>query len=176
MLKIRDLKGMENVSPEWSDKFEAFIPIWLESLVPHYKVAKEYGADMLELVNTMYLTNYPDDLIVNGVHYYLVERPGIGKILSFNSNFQYYPVNWKERFKEYAGDVDNLSDWLFYHTHTTRYMNREAPYNELRIRIERLFREITGDDSVGFDFGSTSYILLNPEMRWYIKSYKSLES
>lgn len=179
---IRDLKDMEKVSKEWIDAFEEYIPKWVESLVPHYEVAKEYNVDVLELSNTMYLGDTPPEIIKNGIHYYLHEKSVLGRTLSFNGNSGYYPVNWKEGFEkdykelENRSDIERINDWMYYSNHLCRYNNRKEPYDELAKRIEAYFRELVGNETVLFDLGSTSYILLDPSKKWHINHYKKLET
>ncbi len=178
---IRDLSGIDRVRKEWIDTFEEYIPKWLESLVPHYEVAKEHGADVLALSNVMYIGEHPEELVVDDVHYYLGEYPALGKELSFNGNHGHYPANWKDGFdKVYVEPKSPYGapslDSLYVGQYLTRYLNRKAPNDVLRLRIQKRFRELVGDDKLLFDFGYTSYILLNPEKQWYINSYKLTEA
>lgn len=169
MQLIKDLYGMENVSAKWIEAFENYIPLWLETLIPHYKVAKVLGADILCLVNNMYMGKMPEDIVVNGVHYYFTDTPLFGKTLSFNSNHSYYPCNWEDGFKKiYHEDLNEssqFSDWLYSHNHTWRFLNRKDPYNVCPQRIEKLFIDMVDDDSILFDFGSTSYIIFNHSLK-----------
>ena len=169
MQLIKDLYGMENVSAKWIEAFENYIPQWLETLIPHYKVAKELDADILCLVNNMYMGKTPEDIVVNGVHYYFTDTLLFGKTLSFNSNHAYYPFNWEDGFKkvypEDMNDSTRFSDWMHTHHHLWRFLNRKQPYNEFSKRVETLFRQMVGDDSILFDFGCTSYIIFNHSLK-----------
>lgn len=172
MLLIRDLKNMDKVDPVWINTFEEYIPKWLESLIPHYEVAKQYNADVLSLVNLFFMgDSEPDDMIINGIHYHIGDYPLLGRELAFNSAGGYYPCNWEDGFsKIYSEPVDKYgipmtSIWLYTRDYLWRYLNRMTPYNELSKRIERLFQQMIGNDNVAFDFGSTSYILLNPSKK-----------
>ena len=175
MLQIRDLHNMDKVSTEWIEGFETYIPKWLDSLIPHYELGKEYGVDVVALCNVMYFGDKPEEIERNGVHYYLIDTPTLGKTLEFNGNRGYYPCNWEDGFDlelkyppvDKYGIPKNF-DWLYTHNHLWRWLNRKTPYNELSKRIEKLFQQITNDDSVLFDFGSTSYILFDHKRRAYL--------
>lgn len=180
---IRDLKDMDKVSPEWVDTFEDYIPKWIESLVSHYEVAKRYGAEILQLGNVLYWGDKPQEITENNVHYYLADTPTFGKVLSFNGNKEHYPCSWKDGFaKIYPGPKNDpygaqkIYESIYYDKYLWRYLNRKAPNNELSKRIEKYFQNLINDDTVLFDFGSTSYILLDPSKKWHIDHYKHLES
>lgn len=180
---IRDLKGMDKVSPEWVDTFEDFIPKWLESLVPHYELAKKGDADVLQLGNAMYFGEKPQEITENNVHYYLADTALLGKMLSFNGDIEHYPCSWREGFeKVYPGPKNDtygsqrIADFMYYDSYVCRYWNRKKPYDELAKRIEKHFQELIDNDTVLFDFSTTSYILLNPSKKWYIDHYKYLEA
>lgn len=172
---IRDLKNMDMVSSEWIEAFEAYIPKWLETLIPHYEIGKEYGVDVVDLSNVMYFGDKPEEIERNGVHYYLTDTWCLGKSIAFNGNKGYYPCSWEDGFdknlmyppvNEY-GAPKNF-DWLYTHHHLWRWLNREAPYNELSKRIEKLFQQITGDSQILFDFGCRSYILFDHKRKAYL--------
>lgn len=178
MQLISDLKNMEMVSPEWIEAFESYIPSWLNSLVPHYMVAKQNKIDLIALENVVTMGgDEPERIEMNGTQYYIQTSPYVGRLLSFNATNSYFPCNWKEGFdKVYTpkSESQHLSDWLWYHSYVTRYLNREPPYDELGKRIEDLYRRLVNDNEVWFDFGSTSYILMNNNLKWYINNYKHL--
>lgn len=178
MRLIRDLKNMDRVSPDWIDAFENYISSWLNSLVPHYIVAKQHKIDLIALENVFTMGGEELERIeMNNIHYYIHNIPGAGRMLSFNANNGYFPCNWKEGFdKVYTPESESqhTSDWLWYSSYVTRYLNRNPPCDELGKRIERLFREMVNDNDVGFDFGSTSYILMNNNLKWYINNHKHL--
>lgn len=147
-------------------------------MVPHYKVAKQNKIDLIALENVLTMGEEElEQIEMNNIHYYIQNIPGVGRILSFNANNGYFPGNWKEGFEKVytpESDSQHTSDWLWYSSHVTRYLNRKPPYDELGKRIEILFREMVNDYDVGFDFGSTSYILMNNNLKWYINNYKHL--
>lgn len=168
---IRDLKGFENVSDEWKDAFEDYIPKWLESLIPHYEVGKEYGVDVVELRNVMYFGEKPEDIERNGVHYYLSDSLALGRTLAFNGNIG-FPCSWEDHLEYTLTDdtwgIKKLNDWRLTHYYLWRWLNRKEPYNEPSKRIEKLFQQMTGDDSILFDFGCTSYILFDHKRKKYL--------
>lgn len=174
-LLVRDIESIkEHVDPKWIETFEVYIPQWLESLVPHYEIAKSHGVDVFDMSNHLYWGDKPEEIVVNDVHYFLDESQLLGKTLSFNADY-YYHCDWEDGMEKiYTAPVWKYCscshDWMYYHHYLWRFLNRKAPYDIVRKRVEKLFQQIIGDESVIFDFGCRSYILFNPSKLWYINN------
>ena len=181
---IRDLNGIDRVSREWVDAFEAYIPNWITSLIPHYEVAKSVGANVLLLQNVIsFGGDTSTKLDVNGVHYYVNENDWrFGKSVCFNANDGYCAANWKDGFdKVYTepptlpnGISPALNDWIHYESYTCRYSNQKAPYDELSKRIEAYFQQLINDTTVGINFGSTSCVILDLSKRKAVQCHLKL--
>ena len=68
---MKGLKDAEKLSPNFRKTFEEFIPLWLESLLPHYEEAKKTGVDYLYLANILPVSAPCTLYEKNGIGYHL---------------------------------------------------------------------------------------------------------
>ena len=176
---IKDLKYADELTPDFTDTFEEFIPLWLNYLVPFYQEAKKNGDDMLELVNYKPMGAECELYENNGIGYYRHKSCGLS-LLGFNSEYKYQPVNWYECFRAFKPEVEEdqtkrISNFTYYNFYVSRIHNAKPPFNELANRIDSHFKAITGDSIVGFSFGNKSFIYFNDKAKAHIALYHKLD-
>ena len=176
---IRDLELTDRLTLDFVDAFEEFVPIWINHLLPFYQEAKSKGDDILELVNIKPMGAVCELYEKDGVGYYRHQSCGLS-ILGFNSDYKYQPVNWYECFKSFRPDVDEdetkrVCNFGIYNAYFSRIFNMKPPYNGLAKRVNDYFKTITGDSTVGFSLGYTSYIYFNKKGKDYIYLYHMLD-
>lgn len=177
------IKGLElanRLTPDFADAFEIFFPIWLQNLIPFYQEAKSKGDDILELVNIMPMGAECELYEKDGVGYYRHKSSGLS-MLGFNSDYKYQRVGWRECLRqlnpklENEDPVDRAINFVFYDSYMSRISNTKPPYNELAKRIDAYFKTITGNSTVGFSLGYTSYIYFNKKGEDYIYLHHMLD-
>ena len=174
---IKDLPWASSLSERFSDAFEKFLPKWIESLLPYYQEGKELGVDLFSLQNIMNLRTHHSNTYVyekNGICYNLTKNQ-INK-LSFNGDNEYRKCNWLECFCDFLPNYDtasleNINNSLYYSRYITRCHNIHPENAELANRCNSYFRQVTGDDSVVFSLGRTSFICYNEEGNKYVQKY-----
>ena len=176
---IRDLELANKLTPDFVDAFEDFVPIWINHLLLFYQEAKSKGDDILELVNYKPMGAECEQYEKDGVGYYRHQSCGLS-MLGFNSDHKYQPVNWYKCFRSFRPDVDaaetkRVCNFSIYNAYFSRIFNTKPPYNELAKRIDAYFKAITGDSTVGFSLGYTSYIYFNNKAKAHIVLYHKLD-
>ena len=134
--------------------------------------------DILELVNYKPMGAECELYEKDGVGYYRSKSFELS-MLGFNSDHKYQPVNWYECFRNFRPDVDadeikRVCNFSIYNAYFSRIFNTKPPYNELAKRIGAYFKAITGDSTVGFSLGYTSYIYFNDKAKAHIALYHKL--
>ena len=176
---IRNIELANRLTPDFIDAFEEFVPKWQQHLIPFYQEAKSKGDDILELVNYKPMGAECELYEKDGVGYYRQKPSGLS-MLGFNSDYKYQPVNWYECFRSFRPDVDEdetkrICNFSIYNAYFSRIFNTKPPYNELAKRIDAYFKAITGDSTVGFSLGYTSYIYFNKKGEDYIYLHHMLD-
>ncbi len=176
---IRDLELANRLTPDFVDAFEEFIPAWIKHLLPFYQEAKSKGDDILELVNHKPMGAECELYEKDGVGYYRHKSSGLS-LLGFNSDYKYQPVNWYECFHLFNPGIkesqqDRISNSLYYNSYMSRISNTKQPYDELAKRIDAHFKTITGDSTVGFSLGNTSFIYFDKKGENYIYLHHMLD-
>lgn len=176
------LDNIEKLTPTFRDAMEKFIPGWLETLLPYYQEAKQNGDDILELANYKPMGAVCNLYTKNGISYYHFTTGNGLKILAFNSDDGYRRVNWRECLIEQYPDFDIDPDAkmgkfceltknaLYFDSYAWRVFNRKPPYDDLNNKIDAYFKQLTGDDKVGFSLSSTSMLYFNPRAKMYINN------
>ena len=168
---MKGLKNADKLSPNFRKTFEEFIPLWLESLLPHYEEAKKTGVDYLYLANILPVSAPCTLYEKNGIGYHLSVNHGL-KELAFNSKHHYVKCNWNECFEMMYPDVDNVSDFCYYHSYMSRLWNKKPEMNEWAERINQCFQDITGDRDVIFSLGSESAIIFNKSVLGFLDQFR----
>lgn len=176
---IRDLELADRLTPDFVDAFEEFVPIWIKHLFPFYQEAKSKGDDILGLENFKPMGAECELYEKDEVGYYRYKSCGLS-ILGFNSDYKYQLVNWYECFKSYRPDVEDeqtkrICNFGIYNAYFSRIFNMKPPFNELANRVNAYFKTITGDSTVGFSLGYTSYIFYNKNGADYIYLHHMLD-
>ncbi len=66
-----------------------------------------------------------------------------------------------------------LQKYIFYFDHYVwRLFNRKPPYDDLKNKVDSYFKQLTGDNGVGFSLSSTSMLYFNEKAKWYIDQYR----
>lgn len=176
---IKDLDLAKSLTPDFVDAFEEFVPVWINHLLPFYQEARNCGDDLLGLENFKPMGAECELYEKDGVGYYRHKSSGLS-MLGFNSGYKYQPVNWYECFRSFRPDVDEdetkrICNFSIYNAYFSRIFNTKSPYNELAKRIDAYFKAITGDSTVGFSLGCTSYIYFNKKGEDYIYLHHMLD-
>ena len=69
-------------------------------------------------------------------------------------------------------DVDNVSDFCYYHSYMSRLWNKKPEMNEWAERINQCFQNITGDRDVIFSLGSESAIIFNKSVLEFLDQFR----
>ncbi len=181
MIKLQFLKNNKLLAPDYIDALEDFLPLWLESLVPHYQEAKRQNVELLALTNYLCLGTHPTLYENNGIGYHLMENKALGGMeLAFDSAYKYQKVNWSECFEnEYPELFKDPTQRVINFGGTSSYMSRlsntKEPYDIIAKQVDDYFKKITGDPGVGFSFGYNSYIYFTDNAKNYIARYHYLD-
>lgn len=177
----KHLQIAKELSPDFVDAFEDFIPKWLNRFLPFYKEAKEKNVELFELVGMIDMgapaTIYEKD----GVGYYLHDVCGIGPVLALDAN---YPgnkeVNWHSCFSHEYPEVESdtlkrLSNFGVYNMYLTRIFNQKPPYDGIEKAVDACFKSITGDPDVFFSISTTSCFYFTDRARSYVNHCMGLD-
>lgn len=174
--------NINNLTPIFREAIEEFIPEWLESLLPYYQETKQNGDDILELSNV--ISSEGEHYEKNGIYYCRHQNSEGLSILAFDSLKGYRKVNWRECLIEKHPDFDRDPDApmgkfceltknsLYFDHYVWRLFNRKPPYDDLKNKVDSYFKQLTGDNSVGFSLSSTSMLYFNEKAKWYIDQYR----
>ena len=175
-------KNINNLTPIFRNAIEEFIPGWLESLLPYYQEAKHSGDDILELSNV--ISSEGEHYEKNGIYYCRHLNDEGLSMLAFDSLKGYRKVNWRECLIEKHPDFDRDPDAsmgifceltknsLYFDHYVWRLFNRKPPYDDLKNKVDSYFKQLTGDNGVGFSLSSTSMLYFNEKAKWYIDQYR----
>lgn len=179
MIFIKDI--MNSSSPKWVDKIEAYIPKWIESLVPYYNAAKNAGADIFRLSNVIYTRDFPTEYVENGIYYYVRDLNLTDKEMEINGSKNSFPCDILTSFRKNHElpicdeDCRDWSDWSMtrwsLHWHLTRYDKKEDKYKELAKRMDQYFVNLVDDPLVKLDVGDTTFILMDKRKDWKITEW-----
>lgn len=170
---ISDLPVAKNLTPDFVEAFEEFIPRWLGTIVKPYKEAKKKGVDMLQLMNFLNMGAPAEIYEADGIGYYLHDGSGL-RMLGFDAdhpNRRYW--GWYECFQQqYPEVVDDsekrIKNFMYYRPFTSRLYLKDSLYQTVASRIDSIFKGITGDTGAGFSFGSWSFVYFNDRALDYI--------
>lgn len=179
MVFVKDI--MNSSSPKWVDKIEAYIPKWIESLVPYYNAAKNAGADVFRLSNVIYTRDFPEEYVENGIYYYVRELNSRDKEMEINGSKNSLSSDILTSFRQNhelpIGDEDwrewsdcSMACWNL-HWHLIRYDKKEDKYKELAKRMDQYFMNLVDDPLVKLDVGDTTFILMDRRKDWEITGW-----
>lgn len=177
--KISDLEFTQNLTPEFRDQLEQFLPQWLDSLVPYYREAKAIGADLFKLQDNKPCGGNYELYEKGNIGYYLSDYPWL-RCLSFNSDFKYINCYWYECFREFYPRIEidrneRINNFCIYNPYMHRPLNMNEKYDCLAKRVDEYFKTITNDPDVTFMLSGTSAICLTSRGVWWIKGHCRLE-
>lgn len=175
---------IDGLTPTFRDAVEVFIPKWLDSLLPHYQVAKEYKVDILELANVIGADgkHFEQD----GYYYYYNNNASGMSILSLDGLGHYSLVNWREcmaeMYPDFGSDPDPYSgkfcelnqNSMRFSPYVERHMNKKPEYSDLSDKVNAYFKQLTGDNKVGFSLSGTSMLYFNQRAKNHIDYYYGL--
>lgn len=173
---IKDLDGVEKVTPEYVEALDDFMFEWVESALPYYHEFKRRGADVFCFENVGTFGNEDAEFYeLDGIHYRYKNSDMFGKTLSLNAgvidkeNF-YTPLNLREcffrKYPEYHPSTFNYGkDWHFFSLHFLRYYKKNEKYKIVEERVKEQFRLVADDPEIILDLGFTSYLYSNPIKR-----------
>lgn len=179
MTFIADLPWASKMTPEFTNSLEAFLPEWLESLVPYYKEGKNRGVDIFYLGSFMTYGQNENEIFYesNGVLYYEHHSRYIN-MLGFDGRLKenYRKCNWFECYCEKHSDyssssLENIRNSSHYSSPMHRCFNHRPEEKELAERCNSYFQQITGDRTAGFSLSSTSMIYFTDRGKWYIDKW-----
>ncbi len=175
MTFIKDLPEASKMTTWFANALEAFLPEWLESLVPYYLEAKNRDCDLFHLVNYKPMGAPCELYEKDGIGYYLSNRT-----LAFNSDHHYVKCGWEECFRVAHPDYDKTSSENSCNSSATynimfRYFNRKPPYDILTTRCSDYFKTVTNDPEVCFSLSNTSYICMSEKWKDYVDLCRPLE-
>lgn len=170
---ISDLPVAKQLTPDFVEAFDEFIPRWLGTIVKPYKEAKKKGVDMLQLMNFGNWGAPAEIYEADGIGYYLHDGSGL-RMLGFDAdhpNRRYW--GWYECFQQqYPEVVDDsekrIKNFMYYRPFTSRLYLKDSMYQTVASRIDSIFKGITGDTGAGFSFGSWSFVYFNDRALDYI--------
>ena len=99
---------IDGLTPTFRDAVEVFIPKWLDSLLPHYQVAKEYKVDILFLANV--IGTEGKHFEHDGYYYYYQNSSSGMSVLSLDGKGHYKHVNWRECMADMYPGIDRDPD------------------------------------------------------------------
>lgn len=179
-------ENIQNLTPVFRNAVETFIPQWLNSLLPYYKEAIARNVDIMDMANVIGCNGQHYES--GGVYYYYCVN-GYGlKVLSLDgSNNHYTRTGFRECIIEMFPDLDVSPDpdmgiiseliknSMYFNYYQWRLFNRKPPYDDLNKKIDAYFKQLTGDDNVGFSLSSTSMLYFNSGGKMFINSYCSFQ-
>ena len=174
MIFIKDtaLGKSTGFMPGYIDALEAFIPEWLDSLLPYYVEGKKNDVDVMGFRNVVQLGDSTDYSFYssNGVDYCLDDNKGWGvKVLEFDSRVKSTTANWRELFfmkYPHYNDYHNRSVYDF--AYFMRIANKKPENHIIADRCEQYFRQLTGDPNVQFSLSDTSAIIFKDKAKMFI--------
>ena len=176
------LDNKNNLTPVFRNTVEKFIQEWLDTILPHYYLAKEKNVDILELSNVICYSG--EQFEHNGFRYiYYVDGSGMSYLTLDGSDGHYTRIGFRECIVKMFPDLDVSPDpdmgkfseifknSLYFDHYLWRLFNRKAPYDDLNNKVDMYFKQLTGDNNVGFSLSSTSMIYFNPQAQKYIDQH-----
>ena len=178
-IMINDLEMANNLTPDFIDHIERFLPEWLDSLIPYYEEAKHIGADTFKLVNHKPCGGDCRLYDKDGIGYYLHESPRI-KELSFNSDYKYINCYWYGCFREYYPEIDEntqerILNFTGYNMYFSKIWNQKEEYSCVANRVDKYFKNATNNPNVRFVLSGTSTICLTTKGLNYTKTTNMFE-
>ena len=170
----------KSTTPQFANAFQAFMPKWLESLVPFYEAAKRNGIELVGLNRVLDFSKDPATLLTdNGIVYHVSKIPGYFKYMAVSSDYEgETPGNWRYEFKKVFDEPENINNiWNFcaYNSYTSRISNTKAPYDVVANDVRDCFRQITGDPNVVFSFSNSSYICFSKRAEGFVMAHYMLD-
>lgn len=179
------LDNINNLTPVFRSTVEKFIPEWLDTILPHYYLAKEKNVDIFELSNVIGFGG--EHFERNGFRYhYFVNGSGVSFLALDGSDGHYTRIGFRECLVKMYPELDVapepdmgkfselFNNSLYFDHYLWRLFNRKAPYDDLRNKVDEYFKRLTGDNNVGFSLSSTSMIFFNSKAQRYIDQYYGL--
>ena len=177
-------ENIQNLTPVFRNAVETFIPHWLNSLLPYYQEAIERNVDIMDMANV--IGTEGEHYESNGIHYYyFVNGYGLKELSLDGSNNNYTRTGFRECIIQMFPDLDVspdpdmgkfselINNSLYFDHYLWRMYNCKSPYDDLNNKIDAYFKQLTGDDNVGFSLSSTSMLYFNPRAKMYINNHCS---
>ena len=174
-------ENIANLTPVFRNAVEAFIPQWLNSQLPYYREAIARNVDIMEMANVIGCNG--QHYVSDGVYYYYSVNGSGLKVLSLDgSNNHYTRTGFRECIIEMFPNLDVspnpdmgkfselFKNSIYFDYYLWRMFNRKSPYDDLNNKIDAYFKQLTGDDNVGFSLSSTSMLYFNPRAKMYINN------
>lgn len=174
-------RAAEKLTPELKEKFEIFLPGWIESLLPYYEEGLAQGVDIMALANYMPIGDQGPLYEKDGIGYFLHEGGSV-RMLTFNCTYKYIRCNWEDCFMSFYPDYcevrqlpNRLDDFFYYRWHMWRLFNTKEGYNDISSQVDEYFKELTGNPDAGLSFSCTSMIYYNQKGKWHINEWYSCD-
>lgn len=175
IIDLTELKDRTSATSDYLSALEKFLPIWVESLIPHYEEARRKDVELLSLSNYLCLGTPATLYEFDGIGYYLHENKALGGMeLAFNSGYNYQKVGWNECFEMQYPDLCNdetkrCHNFCSMSSYMSRISNTKAPYDIVAKQVDDYFKQlISHDSSVGLSLGTKSFIYLTDKAKNYI--------
>lgn len=179
-------ENIANLTPVFRNAVETFIPQWLNSLLPYYREAIARNVDIMEMANV--IGTGGEHYESNGIHYYyFVNGSGLKELSLDGSNNHYTRTRFRECIIEMFPDLDVsqnpkmgkfselINNSMYFDHYLWRAFNRKPPYDDLNKKIDAYFKQLAGDENVGFSLSSTSMLYFNERAKLYINNYYSFQ-
>lgn len=148
---ISDLPVAKQLTPDFVEAFDEFIPRWLGTIVKPYKEAKEKGVDMLQLMNFVNMGAPAEIYESDGIGYYLHDGSGL-RMLGFDAdhpNRRYW--GWygcfQQQYPEVVDDCDKrIKNFMYYRPFTSRLYLKDSLYHTVSVHERYLVRARVVDD------------------------------
>lgn len=171
---IRDLGVAKELSPEWVDAFEEFMPRWLERFIPFHQEAREKGVELFEAIGVICHTPEAVHYEKDGIGYLLHHTCGFGDILALDGDYKdNEEIAWRDCFRHMFPEVDKddfkrVKDFGYYNSYMSRVSNIKPPYDIVAKRADAYLKNLTGDSECGLSLGSRSFLYFTERAKSHI--------